>query len=139
MQEIEITDSSKFPKSFQSCLGNWNNKTNLVKQLFSKWRGTLPKVLNSFQTNHLANLDSTAYLVTSQRSERIDFYCNHKEADSNIFAYIKFFCDSICLNTIIVSPDCDGALIYLYQRGINSTFLNALWFKTGTGDDIYTH
>ena len=82
MQEIEITDNSKLPKSFQSCLGNCNNKTNLVKQLFSKWRGTLPKVLNSFETNYLANLDSTAYLVTSQRSERIDFYCNHKEADS---------------------------------------------------------
>ena len=29
-QEIEITDSQKFPKSFQSYLGNSNNKTNLV-------------------------------------------------------------------------------------------------------------
>ena len=34
MQEIEIIDSQKFPKSFQSYLGNSNNKTNLVKQLF---------------------------------------------------------------------------------------------------------
>ena len=30
MQEIEITDSQKFPKSFQSYIGNSNNKTNLV-------------------------------------------------------------------------------------------------------------
>ena len=34
MQKIEIIDSEKFPKSFQSYLGNTNNKTNLVKQLF---------------------------------------------------------------------------------------------------------
>ena len=33
-QEIKIVDSQKFPKSFQSYLGNSNNKTNLVKQLF---------------------------------------------------------------------------------------------------------
>ena len=33
-QEIKIVDSQKFPKSFQSYLGNPNNKTNLVKQLF---------------------------------------------------------------------------------------------------------
>ena len=30
MQEIEITDSQKCPKSFQSYIGNSNNKTNLV-------------------------------------------------------------------------------------------------------------
>ena len=33
-QEIKIVDSQNFPKSFQSYLGNPNNKTNLVKQLF---------------------------------------------------------------------------------------------------------
>ena len=33
-QEIKTVDSQKFPKSFQSYLGNPNNKTNLVKQLF---------------------------------------------------------------------------------------------------------
>ena len=34
MQEIENADSEKFPKSFQSYLGNSNNRTNLLKQLF---------------------------------------------------------------------------------------------------------
>ena len=34
MQEIEIIESQKFLKSFQSYLGNSNNKTKLVKQLF---------------------------------------------------------------------------------------------------------
>ena len=31
MQEIEITDSQKLPKSFQGYLGNSNNKTNFSK------------------------------------------------------------------------------------------------------------
>ena len=34
IQEIKIIDSQKFPKSFQSYLGNSNNKTNLMKCLF---------------------------------------------------------------------------------------------------------
>ena len=34
MQEIENADSEKFAKSFQSYLGNSNNRTNLLKQLF---------------------------------------------------------------------------------------------------------
>ena len=33
MEEIEIINSQKFPKSFQSYLRNSNNKTKLVKQL----------------------------------------------------------------------------------------------------------
>ena len=34
MQEIGIIDKQKFPKSFQSYLGNSKNKTNLVECLF---------------------------------------------------------------------------------------------------------
>ena len=73
MQKIEIIDNQKFPKSFQSYLGNSNNKTNLV---------------------------ITADRVRSQRSERIYFYCNHEEADTKMFAYVKFLCDNIRLNRI---------------------------------------
>ena len=88
----------------------------------------------------MANLNGATYRVTSQKSERIDFYCNHEEADPKMFAYIKFFHDSICLNRIIVSPDSDVAVVSLYQGVTNFTFLDALWFKTGTNDDIlYTH
>ena len=74
----------------------------------------MSKVLTFFQANYLANLDWAPYGVTSQRSERIDFYCNHEEADSKMFAYIKSL-DNICLNRIIVSPDSDVAVISLYQ------------------------
>ena len=34
MQEIKTIDNQKFPKLFQSYLGNSNNKTSLVKYLF---------------------------------------------------------------------------------------------------------
>ena len=70
----------------------------MVKDLFKKWRGTLPKVLTSFQTNYLANPDGATYRVASQGSERIDIYCNYEEADSKIFAYIKFLSDNIFQN-----------------------------------------
>ena len=83
----------------------------------------MPKVLTSFQTNYVTNLDGATYRVTSQRSERIDFYCNHEEADSKIFAYIKPLYDNICLNRIIVSPGSDIAVISLYQGVTNFTFL----------------
>ena len=45
-----------------------------------------------------------------------------------MFAYIKFLCDTIRLNkVIIVSPDTDVA--------VASLFLYAIYFKTGDGDD----
>ena len=68
----------------------------------------MPKVLSSFQTNYLANLDK--HNITSQRSERIDFYCNDEEADSKMFPYLKFL--FVCLNRIIVLLDSDAAVIY---------------------------
>ena len=62
--------------------------------------------------------------------QRIDFHCNHEEADSKMFAYIKFLYD-ICLNRTIVSPDSDVGVISMYQGVTNFTFFDALWFKTG--------
>ena len=51
-------------------------------------------------------------------------------------AYIKFLCDNICANrVIIVSPGNDVAVISLFQCVANLIFLDALWFKTGTVDD----
>ena len=77
--------------SFQSYLGNSNNKTNLIKYLFQKCRETL------------ATLDDATDRLTSQSSERSD--CDHEVADAKMVAYIKFFCDSSCLNrVVIVSP-----------------------------------
>ena len=48
--ETEIIDNRNGPKTFQSYLGNSNNKTNLGKYVFQKWRETLPYVLTSSQT-----------------------------------------------------------------------------------------
>ena len=48
----------------------------------------------------------------SQRSERTAFYWDHEEADTKMFAYIKFLCDNLRLNSvIIVSPVTDVAVI----------------------------
>ena len=110
---------------------NSNNKTDLVKSVknvFQKWRKIRPYVLTSSQTIYLANLDGAADRVTSQSSERINFYCDHQETDTKMFAYIKFLCD-IPLNRIItVSPDTDVTVIYLNQSVTNLTFLDAIWF-----------
>ena len=38
LQEITIIGNRKFPESFQSYLGNLNNKSNLMKYLFQNWR-----------------------------------------------------------------------------------------------------
>ena len=81
----------KVPTSFQSYPENSNNKTNLGKYFFQNWREPLLNVLASSQTICLANLDVATDLATSQSSERIDFYCDHKEADTKLFTYIVPF------------------------------------------------
>ena len=73
----------------------------------------------SCQNICLANLDGAADRATSQSSERTDLYCDHEEADTKIFALIKFLCDKehkfIRLNSIIiVLPDTDVTVISLY-------------------------
>ena len=115
IQEIEIIDDRKVLKSFPSYLGNLNNKSNLVKQVFQKLREKLPYVLTSSQTIYLANLNGATDRVTSKSSERIYFYCDHEEAVTKMFAYIKFLSNNIRLNRItIVSPDTDVTVISLY-------------------------
>ena len=111
----------------QSYLGNFSNKTNLVKYLFQKWGETLQYVLTSSKTILLASLDGTTDRLTSQSSERIDFYWHHTEADTKMFACIKFFCDNICLNkVIIISPDTGVFVKSLYESVMNLNFLNTI-------------
>ena len=87
----------------------------LVKHVFQKWTETFPYVLTSSQTIYLANLNAATDCVTSPSSERIDFYSDHEEAATKLFAFIKFLCDNIRLNRIIlVSPDTDVTVISLY-------------------------
>ena len=92
-----------------------NNKTNLVIYVFQKQRETLPKVLTSFQTVYLTTLDGATVCVTSQSSKRIDFYCNLKEADAKLFAYIKFLYYYVRLGRVtIVLPETDVVVISLH-------------------------
>ena len=99
--------------------------------------------LTSSQNIYLANLDSATDRLASQSSERIDFYSDHIESDTKMFAYINFLCDNIPLNmVIIISPDTIVAMICLCQSFTNLILLDAIWFKTGTSDDeryIPTH
>ena len=86
-------------------------------------------ILTSSQTNYLSILDGTADRVTSQSSERIDFYCDHEEADTKMFAYVKFLCDISLNRIIIVSPDADVTVISSVSLSVtNITFLDAVWF-----------
>ena len=48
---------------------------------------------------------------------------------------IKLYARINTFRVIIVSPDSDVAVTSLYQSVTNLTFLDAVWFKTGTGDD----
>ena len=135
LQEITIIGNRKLPELFESYLGNLNNKTNLMKYLFQNWRNTLTNVLTSSQTIDLTGLEVATDRVTSQCSKK-NFYCNHEEADTKMFAYIKFPCDDICLKrVIIVSSDTDVAVISSYRSVASLTFLNAIRSKTGTGND----
>ena len=96
-----------------------------MKYLFQKQRNI--QVLTSFQTIYLTIIDGATDCVTSQSSGRIDFYCNHEEADTKMFPYIKFLCDNIHLSRVtIVSPDTDIAVISLYESVTTVTFLDVL-------------
>ena len=88
----------------------------------------MPNVLASSQIIYLANLDGATDCATSQSRERIYFDCSHEEADTKMFAYIKFLCDNTCLiSVIIVSLDTDVAMISLYHQSVTTlTFLDAV-------------
>ena len=84
---------------------------------------------------YLTNLDGATDRVVSQSSERIDFYCDHEEADTKMFAYIKFLCDNIRLSRVTIVSRTLIAMISLYESVTNLTFSDEIWFKTGTEDD----
>ena len=109
IQEIEIIDNRNVHSHFKVTSGIRTIKTswwNHVEIRFPKNR------MKDCHTFYLSNLDGEADSVTIQSSERIDFYCDHEEADTKMFVYIKFLCDNICLNRIIiVSSDTDVTVI----------------------------
>ena len=93
----------------------------MVNYVFQQWKEILPEHLSSYQSVYLANLDGTTDFVTKEYSKKIKFYCDHDEADTKMFTYIKFLSNTVQLKRVIIdSPDTDVAVISLYQ---NVTFV----------------
>ena len=96
---------------------------------FPKIGRNIAQRFNFLQTIYLANLDGATDHVT------LIFFCNRREADTKMFAYIKFLCDNICLNRVaIVSPYISVAVISSYESVTNLTYLDAIRSKTGAED-----
>ena len=103
------------PKPFQSYLSNASNKTNLVNYIFQQWEKILSEYLSSYQSVYLAKLHGTTDCLTKQHSKRIEFYCDHGETDTKIFAHIKFLSDKVQLKKVIIhSPDTYVDVMSLY-------------------------
>ena len=111
IQESEIIDNRNVHSYFKVTSGTRTIKTtwwNHGEIRFPKIE-TLLYILTS-QTIHFSNLDDAEYHLTSQSSEKIDFYCAHEEADTKMFAY-----ENIRPNRIIfVLSDTDVTVISLH-------------------------
>ena len=138
-RKLKLLIAKNFQKHFKVSLEIRTIKPTCSNNL-SKRRETLPKVLTSFQTNYLANLDGATCRV-SHRSKRLIFIATTKKLTrkclsiSNSFMIIFVWTESLFRQTVMLQ------VISLYQGVTNFTYLDALWFKTGTCDDIslYTH
>ena len=92
----------------------------IEKFYFETWKSVLGSSILHYY------LGSAVDRVISQSSEKIGFYCDHEDTDLKMVACIKFLCDNIHLNrVIIVSPDSGVVVIRFYQSVTNLTFLDA--------------
>ena len=99
MQETEIIDNRNVQRHFKVTLGIRSIKPawcNHGEIRFLKMERNIVIRFNLLSNHFLANLDGATDCVTSQSSERIDFYCDHEGADTKMFRYIKFLCDMNC-------------------------------------------
>ena len=72
-QEILIkSDSQKLPRDVPHHLKNPQNKTNLIKYTFGKWKSSFPANLTESQVVHLANADGTTTEVKKNAVTNID-------------------------------------------------------------------
>ena len=114
----------------------------MVSNVFQQWKEILSEHLRSYQSVYLVNLDGMTDFATKECSKKKKFYCDHEEADTKMFAYIKFLSNTVQLKVVIIdSPDTDVAVISLYHYVTNLVLLDSIWFKTGTGNKkrIYTN
>ena len=96
--EIKIISDRKVPKSFQSYL---SNETNMVNYVFQQWK----KIL----------------------LEKIQFYCDHEEADTKMFTKINFLSNTVQLKRVIIdSPETDVAVTSLYYYVTNPALLDSI-------------
>ena len=135
-RKMKVLITKIFQSHFKVTLGTWTIKNQHGEIPFLKMEGNIAKHFNLLSNQSFGKSWRRNRSSNKPSGERINFYCNHKEADTKIFAFIKFFCDNIRLNRVItVLSDSDVAVIFLYQSVTNLTFLDALWSTTGTGDD----
>ena len=123
---MELLITANFQSHFKITLG--------IRTVKPTGEISFPKMDRNCQHfDSLLDLDVAADCVTNCHSGRIDFYCNHEEIDAKVLAYIKFPCDNILLNRVIIaSPGTDVAVISIPKC---LTSLDAIWSKTGTVDD----
>ena len=77
-----------------------------------------------------------------QQKKKKEFYCDHEEADTKLFAYIKFLANTVQLKRkIIDSPGADVAVIFLYDYVTNLDLLDSSGSKQGlvTKSDLYQY
>ena len=110
--KLELLITPKFQSHFKATLGigtinptSWNNFPKNGEKYCQMFQPPLKPYF-------WANLYGVIARLTSQSSEITDFYCDHKKADTKMLVYIKFLCDDIRSNrVIIVLPDTDVVMI----------------------------
>ena len=136
-RKLKLLITENFKSHFKVTLTIRTIKPTWWNTFSKKWRELLPHVLTSCQTICLANLDGATDRAVSQNSEKTGFYCDQGEADTKIFAYIRFLCDNIRLNRIIiVSPDTDVTVISLYKYAFKLVLVTIL-LASDLGLSIY--
>ena len=97
----------------------------MVNHLFKQWKEILSEYLSWYQSVYLANLNGTTHFVTKDAAKKeIEFYCDHEEADTKVFAYVQFFSNTVQLKRVIInSPDTEVPVISLYHYVTNLDLL----------------
>ena len=75
------------------------------------------------------------------QQKKNEFYCDHEEADTKMFAYFQFLSNIVQLKRVIISsPDTEVPVISLYHYVTNLALLNSIWLKKQglvTESDLY--
>ena len=78
-------------------------------------------------------LDGSAWKIKTETKEvLVTLWSDHEEADSRMFVYAAYLCNSLDLHRVtILSPDTDVAVIACYQICHSLRNCQEVWFLTG--------